>query len=126
MNKLIALVIAIGLAIVSAAHANGAACNQSCSNEHSQCLSSLGAAATGNCNDGFRVCVQRCDPRRMNAAYLDSDATRRMLYRRANPDVVTACSGRCALLARTCAESNNGRSECRTAQLACDDRCTSS
>lgn len=126
MNKLIAIAIALGLAFTSAVYADGMACNTSCAAEQTQCVTKLGSVAKGNCNDGFRICVQRCDPRRMNTAFLESDASSRTLHRRPSKDVVQACAGQCALSARTCVESGNGRDDCRGAQMACQDRCASS
>ncbi|MES2683933.1 MAG: hypothetical protein V4650_10480 [Pseudomonadota bacterium] len=126
MNKLIAIAIAIGLALASAAKADGLACSGSCASDHQSCVARLGTAPSENCSIGYRVCVQRCDPRRSNTAYLDSFASKQNLYRRVGVDKAAVCNNHCALSSRTCVESGNGRSNCRSAQQACEDRCEAS
>lgn len=126
MNKLIAIAIVIGLALASAAKADGMGCTTGCATDHQLCVTRLGEAASGNCGDSYRLCVQRCDPRRSNTAYLDSETSRRSLYRRAGLGKAAVCSNNCALSSRTCVESGNGRSNCLSAQLACEDRCEAS
>ena len=123
MNKLIAIAIVIGLVLSSAVRADGGRCTAACSSDQEQCLSRLGVKSASNCGDGFRLCVQRCDPRRMNTSYLESDAARRSLYRQRPPSHTALCTNRCALSARGCVEAGNNRNDCRAAQLACEDRC---
>lgn len=96
MNKLLAVLIALGLAVASAVHAEGTACDNSCASDHAQCVSRLGDAAIGNCGDSFRLCVQRCDPSRHNAAFLDSNEARSLLARHSAVKVAMACSGNCS------------------------------
>lgn len=126
MNKLIAIAIVIGLALASAAKADGMGCTNGCATDHQLCVTRLGEAARGNCGDSYRLCVQRCDPRRSNTAYLDSEASRRSLHRRAGLDRAAVCSNNCALSSRTCVEAGNDRSNCRSAQQACEERCAAS
>ena len=126
MNKLIAIAIVIGLTLASAAKADGTACTSSCAGDHQSCVARLGTAPSSNCSDGYRLCVQRCDPRRSNTAYLDSVASHQSLYRRVGVDRAAVCNNNCALSSRTCVESGNGRSNCRSAQQACEDRCEAS
>ncbi|MCX7178215.1 MAG: hypothetical protein NTX56_05370 [Proteobacteria bacterium] len=96
MNKLLAVLIALGLAIASAAHAESTACDNSCASEHAQCVTRLGDAAVGNCGDSFRLCVQRGDPSRHNAAVLDSVEARTLLASHSAVKVAMACSGNCS------------------------------
>lgn len=93
MNKLTTTLLLAGFALASPVRADGLACNNSCTNEHQQCIAHLGTSASGNCGDGYRLCVQRCDPQRMNSNYLESDAVRRSLQQHVastSPQKVTA------------------------------------
>ena len=126
MNKLIAIAIVIGLTMASAVKADGMACTGACASDHQLCVARLGSAPSDNCSAGYRLCVQRCDPRRSNTAYLDSEASHQSLYRRVGSSKAAVCTNNCALSSRTCVESGNGRSHCRSAQQACEDRCEAS
>ena len=125
MNKLIAIVIVFGLVLSASVRADGGQCNNACSSEHGQCMDRLGSAATGNCGDGFRLCVQRCNPQRMNTAFLESHSTQRLLARSQPAATANRCDSRCALSAQLCAESGNSGAICRNAQQNCEARCGS-
>lgn len=130
MNKLIAIIIAVGLAIMSGAHAapnEAGACNSSCATEQDQCISRLGSASEGNCSDGFRICVQRCNPQRQNASFIESEQDRRLyskLIQASNME--HHCTSQCALSGRSCVEAGNQTSQCREAQNQCKVRCKGS
>lgn len=123
MNKLIAIVIVFGLVLSASVRADAGRCNTACSAEHGQCVDRLGDAASGNCGDGFRLCVQRCDPQRMNTAFLESDSTRRLLARQQPAASSNRCDDRCALSAQLCAAAGNSGAICRSAQQNCEARC---
>jgi len=93
MTKPNILMLAAGLALLTSAEAADLACNAGCTTEHQQCVTRLGDSAASNCGDGYRVCVQRCDPQRMNSSFLESDAVRRRLQQHvasANPQQAIA------------------------------------
>ncbi len=125
MNKLIAVVIVIGLVLSAAARAEGLACNDSCVSVRSQCIQTLGAESIGNCSDGFRLCVQRCDPRRMNTALLERNFNDARLNPKKADRIAMACGDHCAMSARLCVEGGNPGKACHAAQTACTERCAS-
>lgn len=127
MNKLIAIVLTLGLALAASARAEGPSCNASCQVEEGRCAALAGASANGNCRDGFRVCVQRCDPSRQNSTFLDSFASERIaLHRPISSNENARCEQGCAMSGRSCVEAGNDRGNCRSAQQACMGRCTNS
>ena len=127
MNKLIALLfaggISLGMSLVSTAQADGASCTASCTVDHNRCTALPGASADGNCGDGYRLCVQRCDPRRMNSSFLESDAVKRSLLQRVASNGAQHCASNCAQSAQACVEVGNGRGNCHNTQVACESRC---
>jgi len=124
MNKIIAIAIVLGLSLMSAVRADDMACSNSCISDQQQCVSHLGEDTRSNCNAGYRVCVQRCNPRHMNTAYLDGDSARQLLYPRVQRSTISSCASNCALSASVCVDTGNGRSNCRYAQQACESRCS--
>jgi len=125
MNKLIAVVIVLALSVSAAVRAESLSCNSQCVDERSQCIETLGAKSVGNCGDGFRLCVQRCDPRRMNTALLESSFSAPRLAPVKGDRTAQSCTSRCASAARLCVEGGNPASACHGAQLACAERCDS-
>ncbi len=126
MNKLIAIAIVIGLSISAAVRAESLSCNEGCAVERSQCVTTLGKDSTSNCGDGFRLCVQRCDPRRMNTAFLESNlGTAKLVPSKADAGA-RACGDNCAMSARLCVNGGNSSTACHSAQTACVARCASS
>lgn len=122
------ILLTAGMAIMLGQPARAAdpSCAAHCESEESACTTRLGPKSQGNCMDGFRVCVQRCNPHTLNATYLDGFAERRALYRVSRASEAGSCSQNCVVAGRNCAEAGNSHKQCQAAQTSCVARCPTS
>jgi len=121
MPHLPALAAALLLALAGSAHGEGASCTDACVAEEKQCITTLGEKARGNCGEGLRVCVQRCDPQRMNTALLDGGLGASTL--RKPGTAVKSCEDACAMSTQLCMEAGNPQGACQNANTQCVERC---
>ena len=114
-----------------AVHGDSGQCIADCRSDRAQCAT-LGPDAGSNCGDGLRLCLQRCDPQRLNADLLSRMEGEFTAVARRAPGLSQAarneqrCEQACDMTSMNCSSAGNDASHCRLARQACTQRCSGS